>query len=186
MLAQTPLCWGGIQPHTPLLEGPGGLCTLYFRGPMGQGEPSSRGPIPGADGRLGTPLQVIVMSSHETIRVLEVGVDAPPPAEEDRKPSEMPPGEGAQGSPRGSGDPGREEVPPSTETSCSTEAAGEMFSCPAPASPAGRLGSGVLSGTSSPHPSLRSIPVPSAVRVQQNNSPSGSWEGEASCAQSNA
>ncbi|NWZ28216.1 PO6F1 factor, partial [Asarcornis scutulata] len=103
-----------------------------------------RGPAPGADGRLGTPLQVIVMSSHETIRVLEVGVDAPPPAEEDRKPSEMPPGEGARGSPRGSGDPGREEVPPSTETSCSTEAAGEMFSCPAPASPAGRLGSGML------------------------------------------
>ncbi|XP_066841900.1 POU domain, class 6, transcription factor 1 isoform X2 [Anser cygnoides] len=69
--------------------------------------------------------QVIVMSSHETIRVLEVGVDAPPPAEEDRKPLEMPPGEGARGSPRGSGDPGREDVPPSAETSCSAEAAGK-------------------------------------------------------------
>ncbi|XP_035426957.1 POU domain, class 6, transcription factor 1 [Cygnus atratus] len=67
--------------------------------------------------------QVIVMSSHETIRVLEVGVDAPPPAEEDGKPLEMPPGEGARGSPRGSGDPGREDVPPSAETSCSAEAA---------------------------------------------------------------
>lgn len=70
------------------------------------------------------------MSSHETIRVLEVGVDAPLPAEEDRKPLEMPPGEGARGSPRGSGDPGREDVPPSAETSCSAEAAGEMLSCP--------------------------------------------------------
>ncbi|XP_040395659.1 POU domain, class 6, transcription factor 1 [Cygnus olor] len=69
--------------------------------------------------------QVIVMSSHETIRVLEVGVDAPPPAEEDGKPLEMPPGEGARGSPRGSGDPGREDVPPSAETSCSAEAAGK-------------------------------------------------------------
>ncbi|XP_035164824.1 POU domain, class 6, transcription factor 1 isoform X1 [Oxyura jamaicensis] len=69
--------------------------------------------------------QVIVMSSHETIRVLEVGVDAPPPAEEDRKPLEMPPGEGARGSPRGSGDPGSEDVPPSAETSCSAEAAGK-------------------------------------------------------------
>lgn len=126
------------------------------------------------------------MSSHETIRVLEVGVDAPPPAEEDRKPSEMPPGEGARGSPRGSGDPGREEVPPSTETSSSTEAAGEMFSCPTPASPAGRLGSGALSGTSSPHPLLQSIPVPSSIRVQQNNSPSGSCERGGSCTQGNA
>uniref|UniRef100_A0A8C8AAK1 POU domain protein n=1 Tax=Otus sunia TaxID=257818 RepID=A0A8C8AAK1_9STRI len=44
--------------------------------------------------------QVIVMSSHETIRVLEVGVDTPLPAEEDRKALEIPPGEVARGSPR--------------------------------------------------------------------------------------
>ncbi|NXX76851.1 PO6F1 factor, partial [Urocolius indicus] len=66
-------------------------------------------------------LQVIVMSSHETIRVLEVGVDTPLPAEEDRKALEMPSGEVAQGS------PGTEDIPPSTQSSCSSEAAGETF-----------------------------------------------------------
>uniref|UniRef100_A0A8B9MX22 POU class 6 homeobox 1 n=1 Tax=Accipiter nisus TaxID=211598 RepID=A0A8B9MX22_9AVES len=69
--------------------------------------------------------QVIVMSSHETIRVLEVGVDTPLPAEEDRKPLEMPPGEVARSSPGKTGHPGREEVPPSTQSSCSGEAAGK-------------------------------------------------------------
>ncbi|NXH71806.1 PO6F1 factor, partial [Hydrobates tethys] len=69
--------------------------------------------------------QVIVMSSHETIRVLEVGVDAPLPAEEDRKALEMPPGEVARGSPGDTGHPGREDVPPSTQSSCSGEAAGK-------------------------------------------------------------
>ncbi|NXJ85853.1 PO6F1 factor, partial [Trogon melanurus] len=70
--------------------------------------------------------QVIVMSSHETIRVLEVGVDAPLPAEEDRKAVEMPPGEVARGSPGESGHPGREDVPASTQSSCSGEAPGVM------------------------------------------------------------
>ncbi|NXI71486.1 PO6F1 factor, partial [Anseranas semipalmata] len=83
-------------------------------------------PAPGADGHFGMRLQVIVMSSHETIRVLEVGVDAPLPAEEDRKALEMPSGEGTRGSPGGSGDPGREDVPPSAETSCGAEATGVM------------------------------------------------------------
>ncbi|XP_009470704.1 PREDICTED: POU domain, class 6, transcription factor 1 [Nipponia nippon] len=69
--------------------------------------------------------QVIVMSSHETIRVLEVGVDAPLPAEEDRKALEMPPGEVARGSPGETGHPGREDVPPSTPSSCSGEVAGK-------------------------------------------------------------
>ncbi|NXS96893.1 PO6F1 factor, partial [Jacana jacana] len=74
--------------------------------------------------------QVIVMSSHETIRVLEVGVDAPLPAEEDRKTSEMPPGEVAGGS-RGETSPqGTEDIPSSTQSSCSGETAGERPSIP--------------------------------------------------------
>ncbi|NXL09842.1 PO6F1 factor, partial [Mesembrinibis cayennensis] len=85
---------------------------------------------PGADGRFGVRLQVIVMSSHETIRVLEVGVDAPLPAEEDRKALEMPPGEVARGSPGETGHPGGEDVAPSTPGSCSGEAAGKALSFP--------------------------------------------------------
>ncbi|NWT48819.1 PO6F1 factor, partial [Chroicocephalus maculipennis] len=85
---------------------------------------------PGADGRFGAYLQVIVMSSHETIRVLEVGVDAPLPAEEDRKAVEMPAGEVARGSPGETGPPGREDVPPSTQSSCSGEPAGKTPSFP--------------------------------------------------------
>ncbi|KAM6307928.1 POU domain, class 6, transcription factor 1 [Podargus strigoides] len=69
--------------------------------------------------------QVIVMSSHETIRVLEVGVDTPLPAEEDRKPLEVPAGEVAQGSPGGSGRPGREDVPASTQSPCGGEVAAQ-------------------------------------------------------------
>ncbi|NXL40015.1 PO6F1 factor, partial [Glaucidium brasilianum] len=86
---------------------------------------------PRAEGHFGAHLQVIVMSSHETIRVLEVGVDTPLPAEEDRKALEIPPGEVARGSPRETGHPGREDNnPPSTQSSCSGEAAGK--SPPAP------------------------------------------------------
>ncbi|NXS66496.1 PO6F1 factor, partial [Pandion haliaetus] len=85
----------------------------------------------GADGHFGAHLQVIVMSSHETIRVLEVGVDTLLPAEEDRKPLEMPPGEVAQGSPGKTGHLGREEVPPSTQSSGSREVAGKTSSFPA-------------------------------------------------------
>lgn len=70
-------------------------------------------------------MQVIVMSSHETIRVLEVGVDTPLPAEEDRKALEMPPRDVARGSPGESGHPGREDVPPSTQSSCSGDVAGK-------------------------------------------------------------
>ncbi|KAM6233464.1 POU domain, class 6, transcription factor 1 isoform 1-T2 [Porphyrio hochstetteri] len=61
--------------------------------------------------------QVIVMSGHETIRVLEVGVDNPLPAEEDQKALEMAPGEVERGSPGDSSHPGREDAPPSTPSS---------------------------------------------------------------------
>ncbi|KAF1465526.1 POU domain, class 6, transcription factor 1, partial [Megadyptes antipodes antipodes] len=88
------------------------------------------GQMSGADGHFGAHLQVIVMSSHETIRVLEVGVDAPLPAEEDRKALEMPPGEVARGSPGETGHPGREDGPASTQSSCSGEAAGKTLSFP--------------------------------------------------------
>ncbi|KAM9176930.1 POU domain, class 6, transcription factor 1 isoform 1-T1 [Mergus octosetaceus] len=111
--------------------------------------------------------QVIVMSSHETIRVLEVGVDAPPPAEEDRKPSEMPPGEGARGSPRGSGDPGREEVPPSTETSCSTEAAGKTKPA-AGASPSSGPPSGTFGHATSQQPQPLAPLAAPQVLTQEN------------------
>ncbi|NXO52230.1 PO6F1 factor, partial [Aramus guarauna] len=72
--------------------------------------------------------QVIVMSSHETIRVLEVGVDTPLPAEEDRKVLQMAPGEVARGSPGETGPPSREDVPASTPSS--GEAAGKTLSLP--------------------------------------------------------
>ncbi|XP_064899525.1 POU domain, class 6, transcription factor 1 isoform X1 [Columba livia] len=73
--------------------------------------------------------QVIVMSGHETIRVLEVGVDAPlPPDDEDARAAPAAPGERAGGSPRDSGPPGTEDVPPSTPSTPSPgsgEAAGK-------------------------------------------------------------
>uniref|UniRef100_A0A8V1A260 Uncharacterized protein n=1 Tax=Gallus gallus TaxID=9031 RepID=A0A8V1A260_CHICK len=60
--------------------------------------------------------QVIVMSGHETIRVLEVGVDAAPPAEEERRAAAVPRGGGLQGSPARSGDAGAEDGQPGSET----------------------------------------------------------------------
>ncbi|NXC11155.1 PO6F1 factor, partial [Orthonyx spaldingii] len=60
-------------------------------------------------------LQVIVMSSHETIRVLEVGVDGDPKTA----------GEGAGGSPGQGGPPGVEDAPSSTPSSSGGEAAGK-------------------------------------------------------------
>ncbi|XP_016160434.1 PREDICTED: POU domain, class 6, transcription factor 1-like [Ficedula albicollis] len=59
--------------------------------------------------------QVIVMSGHETIRVLEVGVDGDPKTA----------GEGAGGSPAQGGPPGAEDAPTSTPSSSGGEAAGE-------------------------------------------------------------
>nr|XP_025969751.1 POU domain, class 6, transcription factor 1 isoform X2 [Dromaius novaehollandiae] len=83
--------------------------------------------------------QVIVMSSHETIRVLEVGVDAPLPAEEDRKALEMPAREVARGSPGETADAAKEDVLPSAGTSGSGDAAGKAKAAPGAAS-AGAFG----------------------------------------------
>ncbi|XP_030822880.1 POU domain, class 6, transcription factor 1 [Camarhynchus parvulus] len=77
--------------------------------------------------------QVIVMSSHETIRVLEVGVDGDPKTA----------GEGAGGSPAQGGPPGVEDAPASTPSSSGGEAAGKakaasptpVASSPAPSQP---------------------------------------------------
>ncbi|NXN91145.1 PO6F1 factor, partial [Rhinopomastus cyanomelas] len=68
--------------------------------------------------------QVIVMSGHETIRVLEVGVDTPLPPEDDQKALETPPGEAAAGANlEESGRPGAEDVPAGTQSSCAGEPA---------------------------------------------------------------
>ncbi|NXN35122.1 PO6F1 factor, partial [Rhinoptilus africanus] len=101
--------------------------------------------------------QVIVMSSHETIRVLEVGVDAPLPAEEDRKAVEMPAGEVARGSPGETGPPGREDVPPSTQSSCSGEPASKTPSFPRTHS---------LGCPCSLHPCKRRVMVPAGTVTQ--------------------
>uniref|UniRef100_A0A8D0KR18 Uncharacterized protein n=1 Tax=Strix occidentalis caurina TaxID=311401 RepID=A0A8D0KR18_STROC len=99
--------------------------------------------------------QVIVMSSHETIRVLEVGVDTPLPAEEDRKALEIPPGEVARGSPRETGHAGREDNnPPSTQSSCSGEAAGKTPSCPGAPSPGTVPSVGTFSHATSQQPQM--------------------------------
>nr|XP_048687894.1 uncharacterized protein LOC125627635 isoform X3 [Caretta caretta] len=79
--------------------------------------------------------QVIVMSSHETIRVLEVGVDAPLPAEDDGKALEPTAGEVASSCPVETSEPGREDVQANLETTCGGTT-GEVKSLPgiAPAS----------------------------------------------------
>ncbi|XP_051631063.1 LOW QUALITY PROTEIN: POU domain, class 6, transcription factor 1-like [Manacus candei] len=71
--------------------------------------------------------QVIVMSGHETIRVLEVGVDTPLPAQGDPKTA----GGGAGGAPGQGGPPGGEEGPPSTPNSTGGEVAGQPKVAPA-------------------------------------------------------
>ncbi|XP_014379210.1 POU domain, class 6, transcription factor 1 isoform X1 [Alligator sinensis] len=73
--------------------------------------------------------QVIVMSSHETIRVLEVGVDAPLPAEEDGKTLDAAAEEAASSCPSETGKAGREEVQPNPETTCG-ETIGKVKSLP--------------------------------------------------------
>ncbi|KAM9368188.1 POU domain, class 6, transcription factor 1 [Phaethornis superciliosus] len=69
--------------------------------------------------------QVIVMSSHETIRVLEVGVDTPLSAEEDQKPLKMPPGEVTRGSLGEPTQAGSTQSLPNTQSPCSEEVSGK-------------------------------------------------------------
>ncbi|XP_034648229.1 POU domain, class 6, transcription factor 1 isoform X2 [Trachemys scripta elegans] len=79
--------------------------------------------------RFAVCFQVIVMSSHETIRVLEVGVDAPLPAEDDGKALEATAGEVASSCPVETSEPGREDVQPNLETTCGGTT-GEVKSLP--------------------------------------------------------
>ncbi|TFK03467.1 protogenin [Platysternon megacephalum] len=79
--------------------------------------------------RFAVCFQVIVMSSHETIRVLEVGVDAPLPAEDDGKALKATAGEVASSCPVETSEPGREDVQPNLETTCGGTT-GEVKSLP--------------------------------------------------------
>ncbi|XP_051497372.1 POU domain, class 6, transcription factor 1 [Apus apus] len=111
--------------------------------------------------------QVIVMSSHETIRVLEVGVDTPLPAEEDQKPLEIPPGEGAQGEPSPAG---RAEPEPSTQSPCSEEVPGKAKPA-ARASPSTIPSGGTFSHPTSQHPQTLAplaVQAPPQVLTQEN------------------
>nr|XP_020640240.1 POU domain, class 6, transcription factor 1 isoform X3 [Pogona vitticeps] len=76
--------------------------------------------------------QVIVMSGHETIRVLEVGVDAPLPAENEEKTKKITAaggGEAPTSCPPESNETGRETVEPNSEKACG-ESGGEVKSLP--------------------------------------------------------
>lgn len=68
-------------------------------------------------------VQVIVMSGHETIRVLEVGVDAQMPTDEESRGLEGAVAPGSQsGCPSGAGEPAGDAVPDNPDSS--TEATG--------------------------------------------------------------
>ncbi|XP_065606169.1 POU domain, class 6, transcription factor 1 [Cyrtonyx montezumae] len=106
--------------------------------------------------------QVIVMSGHETIRVLEVGVDAVPPPEEEHRAAAVPPGEGPRGSPAHGSDAGTEDGRPSAETPRGTEAAGKAK--PSTGAPPATVGT--LSPTSSQQPQpLAPLAVQTAPQV---------------------
>ncbi|EPY75154.1 hypothetical protein Cadr_000016845 [Camelus dromedarius] len=80
-------------------------------------------PGAGPDSSLTVNEQVIVMSGHETIRVLEVGVDAQVPAEEEGKVLEGVAAEGSQsGGPEEAGEAAGEAGPDNPDSS--TEATG--------------------------------------------------------------
>ncbi|XP_054033455.1 POU domain, class 6, transcription factor 1 [Dryobates pubescens] len=115
------------------------------------------------EGSLMVNEQVIVMSSHETIRVLEVGVDTPLPAEEEQKASEMPPGEAARSPPGESGPRGgEEEVPGSSQSSSSGQAAGKAKAVPPPSAvPC----AGSFSQAGSQPPPVASLAVQAAPQV---------------------
>lgn len=108
-----PLCLGGFELPWGVRGGGG---VLRYGVPP---------PLPELS-HAGCP-QVIVMSGHETIRVLEVGVDAAPPAEEERRAAAVPRGGGLQGSPARSGDAGAEDGQPGSETPRGTEGSGGAF-----------------------------------------------------------
>ncbi|KAM6216031.1 POU domain, class 6, transcription factor 1 isoform 4-T4 [Rhynchocyon petersi] len=88
-------------------------------------------PEPGPDAPLTVNEQVIVMSGHETIRVLEVGVDAQLPAEEEGKGLEGVAAEGSQGGgPPKAGEPISEAGPPDSSTEATVTSGDPTKPCP--------------------------------------------------------
>lgn len=136
-----PLCLGGFELPFGGCGGGGGVCCVMESPP----------PLPELS-HAGCP-QVIVMSGHETIRVLEVGVDAAPPAEEERRAAAVPRGGGLQGSPARSGDAGAEDGQPGSETPRGTEGSGGAFGSAQSSAPS------LLLRHSIPHHGLRA-PTP--------------------------
>ncbi|OXB56707.1 hypothetical protein ASZ78_006901 [Callipepla squamata] len=106
--------------------------------------------------------QVIVMSGHETIRVLEVGVDAVPPPEEERRAAAVPPGDGPRGSPAHGSDAGTEDGRPSAETPRGTEAAGKAK--PSTGAPPATVGTLSPTGSQQPQP-LTPLAVQTAPQI---------------------
>uniref|UniRef100_A0A452DX91 POU class 6 homeobox 1 n=1 Tax=Capra hircus TaxID=9925 RepID=A0A452DX91_CAPHI len=93
-------------------------------------------PGAGPDSSLTVNEQVIVMSGHETIRVLEVGVDAQIPAEEEGKALEAVATEGSQsGGPAEAGEAAGEAGPdnPDSSVEATVKSLPGMPSSPAPA-----------------------------------------------------
>nr|XP_014432486.2 POU domain, class 6, transcription factor 1 [Pelodiscus sinensis] len=108
--------------------------------------------------------QVIVMSSHETIRVLEVGVDAPLPAEDDGKALEATAGEVASGCPVERSDPARQGMQPNQEAT-GGETAGEVKSLPGIAPPSISSITTFNQATSQPTQALTPLAVQAAPQV---------------------
>uniref|UniRef100_A0A8C3HY89 POU domain protein n=1 Tax=Chrysemys picta bellii TaxID=8478 RepID=A0A8C3HY89_CHRPI len=108
--------------------------------------------------------QVIVMSSHETIRVLEVGVDAPLPAEDDGKALEATAGEVASSCPVETSEPGREDVQPNLETTCGGTT-GEVKSLPGMAANSVSSVTTFNPATSQPTQTLAPLAVQAAPQV---------------------
>ena len=133
--------WGASSSPLGGAGGGGGVCCVMESPP----------PLPELS-HAGCP-QVIVMSGHETIRVLEVGVDAAPPAEEERRAAAVPRGGGLQGSPARSGDAGAEDGQPGSETPRGTEGSGGAFGSAQSSAPS------LLLRHSIPHHGLRT-PTP--------------------------
>ncbi|XP_065431984.1 POU domain, class 6, transcription factor 1 isoform X2 [Chrysemys picta bellii] len=114
--------------------------------------------------RFAVCFQVIVMSSHETIRVLEVGVDAPLPAEDDGKALEATAGEVASSCPVETSEPGREDVQPNLETTCGGTT-GEVKSLPGMAANSVSSVTTFNPATSQPTQTLAPLAVQAAPQV---------------------
>ncbi|XP_040196774.1 POU domain, class 6, transcription factor 1 isoform X2 [Rana temporaria] len=99
--------------------------------------------------------QVIVMSGHETIRVLEVGVDAPSQSEENGKPLDLPVSE-----PTSTNDPPRETVLCHTDNTCAETTVKSSAGLVSPSFPAL-----FTAASSQPQPTLASFALQAAPQV---------------------